>query len=81
MQECNQTWGRGEMPLGKGSLASMFGTRRRFTGAHLDLEGQSASRWATRLSAVRKATLGGIPPSQREPRRFNHGGCAAAGLG
>lgn len=74
--------GRGETLLwGEGSLDSTFGTRRCLTGAHLDLEGQSASHQATRLSALRKATLGGILPSQREPGCFNHGGCAAAGLG
>lgn len=74
--------GRGEILLwGEGSLDSTFGTRQCLTGARLDLEGQSASHQATRLSALRKATLGGILPSQREPGCFNHGGCAAAGLG
>lgn len=56
--------GKGGMPLGKGSLADTFGTRRCLAGARLDLEGQSASRQATRLSALRKATLGGILLSQ-----------------
>lgn len=69
--------GRGEMPWGRGSLAGVAGTRRCLTGAHLDLEGQPASRRVTRLSALRKATLGGILPSQQEPGCFNHGSCAA----
>lgn len=69
------------MPLGKGSLARALGTRWCLTGAHLGLEGQSAPRRATRLSTLRKTTLGGILPSQREPGRFNRSGCAAAGLG
>lgn len=73
---------RGEMPLRRGLLASVFGTRWCLTGAHLglDLEGQSAARRAVRLSALRTATLGRILPSQREPGHFNHGDCAAAGL-
>lgn len=73
--------GKGEMPSGEGSLSGMFGTRGCLTDAPQDLEHQSASCWATRLSTLRKPTLGGILPPPREPGCFNHSGCAAAGLG
>lgn len=42
--------GKGEMPFGKGSLADAFGMSWCLTGAHLDLQGKSASHRATRLS-------------------------------